>query len=50
MVGSSLTEPPKKLPPYKWMSKKMWCGICELSEKFDALFDWLVRSFNDHQS
>jgi hypothetical protein len=23
------------------MTKKMWCGVCELSEKFPELFDWL---------
>jgi len=35
MVGASVTEPPRRLPPFKWMSKKMWCGICELQDKFE---------------
>jgi hypothetical protein len=48
MVGTSLTEPPKKIPNFKWMSKKMWCGVCEMQDKFEQLFNWLVKSFHDY--
>ena len=45
VVGTTLTEPPSIMPEMKWMTKKMWCGVCDLVEKFPNLYSWLDKSF-----
>lgn len=52
MVGGTWTESPKVMPESakKWLSKKAWCSICELSqslEVFKGLEDDFVSRIDD---
>lgn len=37
MVGGTYTEPTHNDPPIPWMTRKMWCNICEASDTLPAL-------------
>ena len=40
MVGGTYVEPTVPQPPDVWISKKMWCTVCEAPDVIPALKNW----------
>ncbi len=43
-VGGTYSEPTFEKPHVDWISNKLWCGVCELSDTFEC-FKGLKEGF-----